>query len=192
MKSIATSIAIRKVVVCLGTLLVTVGAARSAAAQTPPPPPPAAYSNGGGIGLGASRFLSGLNGVQVDYDTYAWDLEGLFAFADRDTGNNMSRTYLQAGVRGWFHLHHGASSDFSVGGGLGFLNASGGGMNSATTTLIEPGVRARVFVTPNVAVHAVLGLSIEIGDNNGGADYSTGVALMGQPLFVVGFTYYFH
>ena len=190
MKSIATSIAIRKVVVCLGALLVTVGAARSAGAQTPPPPPPP--SGGNGIGLGASAFLSGLAGVQVDYDTYAWDVEGLFAFADRDTGNNMSRTYLQAGVRGWFHLHHGSSSDFSVGGGLGFLNASGGGMNSATTTLIEPGVRARVFVTPNVAVHAMLGLSIEVGDNNGGANYNTGVALIGQPLFGLGFTYFFH
>jgi len=65
-------------------------------------------------------------------------------------------------------------------------------MNSATTTLIEPGVRARVFVTPNVAVHAMLGLSIEVGDNNGGANYNTGVALIGQPLFGLGFTYFFH
>jgi hypothetical protein len=47
-------------------------------------------------------------------------------------------------------------------------------------------------VTPNVAVHAILGLSIEIGDNDAGATSRTGVALAGQPLFTAGFTYYFH
>ena len=128
MKPIAKSIAIRSLVVCLGSLLVTVGAARSASAQTPPPPPPppsAPASGGEGIGVGASAFLSGAAAVQVDYDTYAWDIEGMFSFADRDNGNNRaSRTNLQAGARGWFHLHHGSSSDFSVGGGVGILHAS--------------------------------------------------------------------
>ncbi len=191
MKPIAKSIAMRTIVVCLGGLFATLGGTRAASAQTPPPPPPPASYGGEGIGVGASAFLSGLAGVQVDYDTYAWDVEGLFSFADRDQGNNRSRTYLEAGVRGWFHLHHGSSSDFSVGGGIGFMNASGGGPPSTTTTLIEPGVRARVFVTPNVAVHAMLGLSIELGDNPGGGASNTGVALLGQPLFGVGFTYFF-
>lgn len=193
MKSIAKSIAIRTVVICLGGLFLSLGAARSASAQEPPPPPPPPASTGGGqgIGVGASAFLSGTAAVQVDYDAAAWDIEGMFSFADRDTGaNGASRTYLQAGARGWFHLHHGASSDFSVGGGVGILHASDAGP-SITTTLIEPGVRARVFVTPNVAVHAVLGLSIVVGDNPGGGG-ATGIALAPQPLFGLGFTYFFH
>lgn len=193
MKSIAKSIAMRSVVVCLGAVVVTFAGARRADAQEtpPPPPPPAATSAGGdGIGVGASAFLSGAAAVQVDYDTYAWDIEGMFSFADRDNGNNRtSRTDLEAGARGWFHLHHGASSDFSVGGGIGVLHSSETGFSS-TTTLIEPGVRARVFVTPNVAVHAVLGLSIVVGDNPGGGN-ATGIALLPQPLFGLGFTYFF-
>jgi len=193
MKSIAKSIATRTVVICLGGLFLSLGAARSASAQEPPPPPPTPATTGGGqgIGVGASAFLSGTAAVQVDYDAAAWDIEGMFSFADRDTGaNGASRTYLQAGARGWFHLHHGASSDFSVGGGVGILHASDAGP-SITTTLIEPGVRARVFVTPNVAVHAVLGLSIVVGDNPGGGG-ATGIALAPQPLFGLGFTYFFH
>ncbi|HEY4184930.1 MAG TPA: hypothetical protein VGP07_07670 [Polyangia bacterium] len=190
MKPIARSIVVRSVVVCLGFVAVLCVANRSALAQTNPPPPTS--SGGNGIGVGASAFLSGLEGVQVDYDLYNWDIEGVFSFGDRDNGNGMSRTYLQAGARGWWHLHHGSSSDFSVGGGIGFLNASGGGGPSVTTTLIEPGVRARAFVTPNVSVQAILGLSIEIGDNDAGANARTGVALAGQPLFTAGFTYYFH
>jgi hypothetical protein len=191
MKSIAKSIGMRSVVVGVGALLVTLASARSASAQEPPPPPPPATNSGGnGIGVGASAFLSGAAAVQVDYDTYAWDIEGMFSFADRDNGNNRtSRTDLEAGARGWFHLHHGASSDFSVGGGIGILHSSETGFSS-TTTLIEPGVRARVFVTPNVAVHAVLGLSIVVGDNPGGGN-ATGIALLPQPLFGLGFTYFF-
>jgi hypothetical protein len=191
MKPIAKSIVVRSFVVCLGIALVTFGTASSARAQTPPPPPPPPTYGGSGIGVGASAFLSGLAGVEVDYDQYNWDLEGVFSFADRDTGNNgNSRTDLEAGVRGWYHIHHGSSSDFSVGGGIGLLNSSGGGGPSATATLIEPGVRARAFVTSNVAVHAVLGLSIEVGDN-GTAAQNTGIGLIGQPLFGLGFTYFF-
>jgi hypothetical protein len=191
MKPIAKPIAVRSLVVCLGSALLICAAPRLAVAQTPPPPPPS--YGGNGIGVGASAFLSGLQGVQVDYDLYAWDVEGVFGFSNRNAGNGMSRTDLEAGVRGWYHLHHGSSSDFSVGGGLGFINSSGGGPASSTRTLIEPGVRARAFITSNVAVHAVLGLSIGVGDNGNlpGGTANTGVALAESPLFGVGFTYYF-
>lgn len=190
MKPIVKPIAVRSVLVALGFATLICAAPRRANAQTPPPPPLPNY-NGSGIGVGASAFLSGLAGVQVDYDQYAWDVEGVFAFADRDQGNNRNRTSLEAGVRGWYHLHHGSSSDFSVGGGIGIVNASGGGPASATATLIEPGVRARAFITSNVAIHAVLGLSIDVGDNGAGDANNTGIALLGQPLFTVGFTYFF-
>src|SRR6185369_15517367 len=53
-------------------------------------------------------------------------------------------------------------SDFSVGGGVGLDHITGGGGPNRTAVLFEPGVRARAFITSNVAVHAVLGLSISV------------------------------
>lgn len=146
---------------------------------------------GGGIGVGASQFLSGLTGVQVDYDQYAWDVEGVFGFSDRSNGPNTSRTDTRIGGRGWYHLHHGVSSDFSIGGGVGVEYDSGGGMPSFTATVIEPAVRVRAFITPNVAVHAVAGISIAVGDDGTEQTGATGVQITTQFLGGFGFTYFF-
>jgi len=144
------------------------------------------------LGVGAAYFLSGIGGVQVDYDTAIWDVEALLGFSDRSTDNdNNSQTDIQFGVRGWYHLHHGASSDFSVGGGVGLDHLTGAGGPNRTAVFIDPGVRARAFITSNVAVHAVLGLAISVGDNFGGWQNS-GLGLGAQSLFGFGFTYYFH
>ena len=172
--------------------LLLFGAVSSARAQTSPPPPASTPSGGNGIGVGASAFLAGaaVAGAEVDYDTAMWDVDAILGFADRSQGNNNSATTIQAGVRGWYHLHHGSSSDFSVGGGIGIDHQTGGGGPNRTATLIEPGVRARAFITSNVAVHAVVGISISVGDNLGG-DADSGVGLGAQGLFGFGFTYYF-
>jgi len=176
----------------LGGLFVLLGLGATAAAETPPPPPAATTTaNGGAFGVGASAFLSGLGGVQFDYDQYMWDIEGIITFGDRagNAPNASSRTQLGAGVRGWYHLNHGVNSDFSLGGGIGILHDTGNGP-SVTATVIEPAARARVFITPNVAAHAVVGVSIVVGDNN--IDQTqTGVALGAQFLGGFGFTYFF-
>ena len=193
MKAIGLSRVLRPFV--LGSLfagIVLLGAGSASAQDSPPPAPPPAPSSGGGngIGVGATAFLSGVCGEQVNYDQYIWDIEGILGFADRrDAGpGSASTTVLQAGVRGWYHVHRGANSDFSLGGGIGFEHVNGNGP-STTATLIEPGARARAFITSNVAAFAILGFTIVAGDNASGG--RAGVALGGQPLFGAGFTYYF-
>ena len=194
MKSSPRALGIRPFFVGLGAaVLLLAGLTSSARAQSSPPPaapPPALSAGGNGIGVGAALFLSGIGGAQVDYDTAMWDVEALLGFADRSTGNNNSATDVQFGVRGWYHLHHGSSSDFSVGGGIGLDHLTGAGGPNRTAVLIDPGVRARAFITSNVAVHAVLGLAISVGDNLVGPEKS-GVGLGAQSLFGFGFTYYF-
>ena len=185
---------------CAGLMVVASGGqamAQDTPATPPPSPPPPVVSGGGnGLGVGAAAFLSGIGGVLVNYDEAIWDIEGILGFGDRRTGgdNSPNQTRLDVGVRGWYHLHHGSNSDFSIGGGFGVQHLSGAGPSS-TSTFIEPGVRARAFVTSNVAVHAMLGLSVVLGDNAVGGGYAygnnAGIALGAQPLFGVGFTYYF-
>jgi len=131
----------------------------------------------------------------VNYDEAIWDIEAILGFGDRRTGgdNSPNQTRIDFGARGWYHLHRGSNSDFSVGGGIGMQHLSGAGPSS-TSTLIEPGVRARAFITSNVAVHAMLGLSVVIGDNAAGGNApgnNAGIALGTQTLFGAGFTYYF-
>jgi len=193
MKSSPRALGIRPFLAgCGAAILLVAGLGGAARAQTAPPPAAPPPSGGNGLGVGAAYFLSGIGGAQVDYDTAMWDVEALLGFADRSTdNNNSSQTDIQFGVRGWYHLHHGASSDFSVGGGVGLDHLTGGGGPNRTAVLIDPGVRARAFITSNVSVQAVLGLAISVGDNLGGSENS-GVGLGAQSLFGFGFTYYFH
>ncbi|MES1207977.1 MAG: hypothetical protein ABUS79_18740 [Pseudomonadota bacterium] len=158
---------------------------------TPAPVVTSRNSSGAGIGVGGAAFLSGLTGVQGVYDTSAWHAEALFAF-DSTTGvgpGDTTITRFQFGARGWYHLHEGTHSDFSAGAGAGIITASGGGA-SATAVLIEPGVLARAFLTPNFALHATGGLSMVFGDSLGGPT-NTGFRLTTQLLAGLGFTYFF-
>lgn len=145
---------------------------------------------GAGIGVGASQFVSGLTGAQVVYDQSIWHLEGLLGFfSHRDGTPNAPRvTSYSVGVSGWYHFHVGASSDFSLGGGIGFRSTSGGGA-SALATVFEPGIEARVFVTPNVAVHGRGGLAMAFGDDTDGVQ--TQVSLGAELQAAFGFTYFF-
>ena len=150
-----------------------------------------ASSSGAGIGVGAAAFLSGIAGLDVVYDLPLFHVEGLFGFRSVKPGggaNAATVTTTQFGARGWYHIHRGISSDFSLGGGLGVNTQSGGGA-SATATLIEPGMQARVFLTPNFSLHAVGGLSFVFGDNLGGS--VRGIVLAPQVTADFGFTYFF-
>jgi hypothetical protein len=181
---------------CGLAVAIVAGAAAPALAQSSPPPAVAVSAggsgSGAGIGVGASAFLSGLTGAQVVYDMPRWQIEGLLAFnSQRGNNPNSNRvTDFDVGVSAWYHLHQGASSDFSVGGGVGLVTSSGGG-NSATAEVIEPGVQARVFVTSNVAVHGRLALPLQFGDSVGPLTGNSRVGLGGQILFGFGFTYFF-
>lgn len=175
--------------------VVVLGLGASAQAQdTPPPapPPPApSHSSGGGagIGVGAMISLAGFPAAQFVYDQDMWHLEGLFALDSTTQGAAGRQTHVTFGAGGWYHLHRGASSDFSLGVALVVDNTSPpGGGGSSTLTSVEPGAMARAFVTPNVAVHGRLGLAMVLGDTPGGG---TDFSLLGQPVLAFGFTYFF-
>jgi hypothetical protein len=191
----------KKLMLPLTAGVLTLAFAVSARAQTPPPaessPPTAARSSGGGsggagLGVGASIFFSGLAGADVVYDQPVWHIEGLLAFqSTRGGGMNPPRvTTFDVGVSGWYHLHTGTASDFSLGGGVGFVSQSGGG-TSLSQVVLEPGAEIRAFVTPNVAVGARLGLAFLFGDNINANNGNTSILLGAQAVGAIGLTYFF-
>jgi hypothetical protein len=169
---------------------------------TPPPGETAAHhgkavgGSGAGLGIGAASYVSGMAGPQAVYDGGPWHAELMLGFEHHSAGgpNPPSITTFDLGLGGWFHLHAGDRSDFSLGGNIGFMvaNASPGG--SANAVVIEPGVQVRVFLTDNVAASARVGLPIVFGDNVG-APYVGGLSehfgLGGQIAGAFGFAYFF-
>jgi len=158
---------------------------------TPPPPPAASASysggsgGGAGLGVGGVVWLGGLAGAQVVYDQAIWHLEGTLGFVNTSQGGSSSTTF-NIGASGWYHLARGASSDFSLGGGFGFQDVSPPGNAPSTQQFfIEPGAEVRVFLTPNVALSARVGLMLSFGDG------PTTISLNGQTTANFGFTYFF-
>lgn len=191
--------------IAFATAILGVSASAQAQDSTPPPPsepPPATHSSGGGsislaggagIGVGASLTLTGRGpgGVpsgQFVYDVALFHIEGLFGFFSQNVGPmaNTRQTEWVFGVGGWYHLHRGSSSDFSLGAVIAIDTVSGGGASN-TITSFEPGAQARAFVTPNVAVFGRVGFGFNFGDTGNG----TQIGLGGQPLAAFGFTYFF-
>lgn len=147
----------------------------------------------GGLGIGATAFLSGLVGPEVVYDFGAWHLAGTLGFTSTPTGPNGNgdrATVFDFGVGGWYHLHLGENSDFSLGGAFALVNVSPPMGNSATGFEFEPGIQVRAFITPNVALHAGTGIVFAFGDETGVA-LNKQIALVGQVTADFGFTYYF-
>ena len=189
--------------ICAGIVATVVGFAAPAFAEEPAAPPPApseppaarrgahVVGDNAGLGVGAAGFVSGLVGPQADYDFGAFDISALLAFDHRNGGGAPPPgvTTFDFGVSGWYHLHTGESSDFSVGGGFGIENQSTSPGGSITSTVLEPGVQMRVFITPNVALQARLGFSLVFGDAT--PKQSPHIGIAGQTVNGFGFTYYF-
>ena len=149
-------------------------------------------SGGAGLGVGAAAFIGGMRGVEVVYDRPRWHLEGLFGFDSREVDLGVfssTRTEVALGMRAWYHLHMGASSDFSIGGGFGLddISLSNGG-GSGTQFFFEPGAEARVFLTPSFALFGLAGFSVAFGD---ATVTGNGFALASQLTAGFGFTYFF-
>jgi hypothetical protein len=146
----------------------------------------------GGLGVGATAFVSGLAGPEVVYDFGIWHIEGMLGFQRTPTppnGTGPSATAVDFGVGGWYHLHLGQSSDFSIGGAFGLLTFSPGMGASTTAFEFEPGAQVRAFITPNVALHAGMAVVFEFGDQVGLLNKS--IILGGQLTANFGFTYFF-
>ena len=131
-----------------------------------------------GVGVGAEALLTGPVGPTVVYQAERFHLAGLLAI------DSESSTQFVAAGRFWFEAHSGDNSDFSVGGGLGFLNISGDD-NDDTDVFLEAGAQLRAFLTSNVALSATVGFSIffDEGDDR--------FRLSGQLTGGMGMTYFF-
>lgn len=187
----------KKLIMALSAAVV-VGLGAAAEAQDSPPPAPAAQSSsvsmggsGAGIGVGAGVILSNTGTTfpagQFVYDMAVFHIEGLFGFTSAEIpGSGQRQTNLEFGAGGWYHLHRGSASDFSLG-ALIAINTTSGPGPSTTITAFEPGATIRAFLTPNVALFARAGLVFLFGDTGTG----TNIALGGQPTGSFGFTYFF-
>jgi hypothetical protein len=153
--------------------LVVLGAASSARAETPVH---------GNFGLGIADTLGGPTGINGVFDAGPWHAEATLALSSTGAGENTQRFDLAG--HGWFHLHSGASSDFSVGGGLSFARIDPPGDGNSSTVGIDLGFQIRAFVTSNVAVSATGGLQVLTGDGDG-------FLLGGQPVGAFSLTYFF-
>lgn len=160
-----------------------------AAAAPPPNSAPITSLAGGGIGVGAVTFLDpiGLAGGLFVYDAAIFHIEAVLGFSHTSI-NGASQSNFDIGASGWYHLARGTNADFSVGGGAGLNYASGAGAgNSQTMFSLDPGVEARVFLTPNFALLGRVGFAISFGDNNA----ATTISLGGQNANQFGFVYFF-
>ena len=196
---------IRTITLTLCTVAALTGLTATAFAQDAAPPPAASTAPvarvgrtsgdiaNGGLGVGATAYYSGLFGPEVVYDFGLWHLEGMLGFDHRPesgAGNAPTVTTFDFGVGGWYHLHLGENSDFSVGAAFGLLTESPSVGNSTTAFEFEPGVQIRAFITPNVALHGGTGLIFAFGDYTN-SYLQKQIALTGQLSANFGFTYYF-
>ena len=137
----------------------------------------------GSIGVGAELELSNLGGVSANYDAGKFHVGGFIGFNDPAGASNEQ---IDIGGRFFFHIASTASSDFSVGGGLGIQSTNHPAAAGGRTTglFLEPGFQIRAFVVPNVALSFTGGLSI-------GAVDESSVKIAGDFTGTAGVHYYF-
>lgn len=141
----------------------------------------------GSIGVGGEAQLSGLGGLSANYDAGKFHVGGFLALNDPDGEDN---TDFGLGVRFFYHIASTAMSDFSVGGGVGYLSDAtpavvpGADGTRDSNLYLEPGFQIRAFITPNVALSFTGGLLIRALDDSG-------LSLTSQVNGVAGVHYYF-
>jgi hypothetical protein len=134
----------------------------------------------GRFGVGIVSTLGPNTGLNVVYDGGPWHADATLALSDVDSDSRIG-----IGAHGWFHLHHGASSDFSLGGGLTLDRYNPSGAPPVQSRVgIDLGMQIRAFVTSNVAVGARGGLLVLTGDQDG-------FVLGGEPVGEFSLTYFF-
>jgi hypothetical protein len=136
----------------------------------------------GSIGVGAEFELSNLGGVSVNYDAGKFHTGGFIGFDDPRGGNNET---FDIGARFFYHIAATATSDFSIGGGLGIQSQNNPApVNRQTGLFLEPGFQIRAFITSNVALSFTAGISIGTVD-------ASQVAITGDVMGAAGVHYYF-
>ena len=156
---------------------------------------PAASGHGRGIGVGAVTMLNGTSGALFTWGSSGggFHVDGLFGL-HHYTPNGNTTTSFSVGGRFWYHLHAASFADFSVGGGLGFVhwdtNPGNNNNDSRLDLSLEVGCQMRVFIVPNVALIADLGLGATFGNNDdimiGGQSVTASGSPAGGNNFVAG------
>jgi hypothetical protein len=146
----------------------------------------ATTGNGRGFGLGTVVLLApgtpanAVPNILASWGDYAgrFHVEGLFGL------RSQSSTYWDLGARGWYHVHATAASDFSVGGAFALVSYRDTARRYDFE--LDLGAQMRVFVVPNVALLASLGMGIYLPDQG-----SSVFAISGNIMNSVGLAYYF-
>lgn len=118
------------------------------------------------IGVGVEFQPSGVGGLSVNYDAGRFHAGGFFSYLHPGGPND---TTVDFGGRFFFHVASTATSDFSVGGSLGFESANENpGMNNVRNTFvfIEPAFQIRAFIVSNVALSFTGGVVIGAADSS--------------------------
>ena len=162
-------------------ILILVALSRPAAAQG---------SDGTGFGFGVQAMLTDfgvattgqfLAGPSLAYQARRAHVELIGHYESN------GQTVFGLAGRAFYELHSTRSADFSVGGGVGFVNLEIEGIDASTTDIhIELGGQVRAFVAPNFALGASVGLGVIALE-----DLPDLVGLTGQLVGSAGATYFF-
>ena len=148
------------------------------------------------IGVGAEAQLNGIGGASLNYDAGDYHVGGFVGF--HDPGQRDDDTFLIGG-RFFYHVHTTLTSDFSVGGSVGFANVNNPPpVDRESELYIEPAIQIRVFLVANVALSFNVGVAIGVMDAENvdlGGQYVGGtVDVSGTPVALgggAGVHYYF-
>lgn len=122
--------------------------------------------------------------ASVVYDAGNFHVDGLLGFATVEDGD----TLIDLGGRVFFVVHDSAAADFSLGGGLSILHTSPDNdlADDDTDIHLEGGAKIRAFITPNVSMHAQVGVGVLLEDE--GSDV---LGIFGELFGGFGVTYFF-
>jgi hypothetical protein len=133
-----------------------------------------------GVGVGGEILLDGSGGIAATYDADKFRIQGIFGFSDIGDTTGV----LLAG-RGLVPVHSAAMSDFSIGGGLGFISIGEGDNDNFNVVIIEAIGQARAFITSNVSLNFTLGFGVETADGDA-------ITINSEINGSAGFTYFFY
>ena len=142
------------------------------------------------FGLGAQTEIvgpiGGVSGVLGAYDGLWFQVEANIGLAILEDGTSVEATdALSVAVRLFFPLHRATRADLSLGGGaaLTFLTRPAAPREHAWAFGL--GLRARIFVVPNVAITGTLGVAGVLREG------ASQFLVAARPLGAAGFIYYF-
>ncbi|MGB8295621.1 MAG: hypothetical protein WCG85_09370 [Polyangia bacterium] len=165
-----------------------------ALAQMTPPSEPtsratvtgATSGSGRGFGLGTVAIFAP-NGHVVPNLLGTWGdaggrfhVEGIFGLLSNGS------TEFDLGARAWYHVHAASAADFSLGAGFSLVSWRAAPANRQFDFGLDLGAQMRVFIVPNVALMASLGLGLYIPDSG-----PTAFTISGNIVDSIGLAYYF-